>query len=251
MDNQNSSQESANEKKKRSNHHGSSNYLVEDPGRLAAEFPQADPEMLHFIWTDCDKDCVRARRAIRDQLLGMPAEGPTEAITKTAASNGSGYGFSLTERIGDMFADTNNVNATVCLAHCVSQCLAMGKGIAVLFKQRFGRVSELKAQKANIGECAILTRTSPAATARSSNNNTSSFVYYMITKRRYFHKPTYDSLRQSLLYMRDHMVAHNQTKLAMPRIGCGLDGLEWNRVKSMIVESFQDTNVSILVYRLE
>lgn len=36
-------------------------------------------------------------------------------------------------------------------------------------------------------------------------------------------------------------------KLAMPRIGCGLDKLEWSKVKAIIEEVFADTDVEILV----
>uniref|UniRef100_A0A3B3W0V5 Macro domain-containing protein n=1 Tax=Poecilia latipinna TaxID=48699 RepID=A0A3B3W0V5_9TELE len=43
---------------------------------------------------------------------------------------------------GDLFSAPNQES----LAHCVSEDLRMGKGIAVLFKKNFGRVTELKEQ---------------------------------------------------------------------------------------------------------
>lgn len=46
------------------------------------------------------------------------------------------------EKIGNLFSVSDNVS----LAHCVSVDLCMGKGIAVEFKKRFGRVDELKKQ---------------------------------------------------------------------------------------------------------
>lgn len=48
----------------------------------------------------------------------------------------------LKEIKGDLFS----CPASTSLAHCVSEDLRMGKGIATLFKTKFGRVSELKAQ---------------------------------------------------------------------------------------------------------
>lgn len=36
-------------------------------------------------------------------------------------------------------------------------------------------------------------------------------------------------------------------KLAMPRIGCGLDRLEWAKVKKIIKATFANTDVEILV----
>ena len=43
---------------------------------------------------------------------------------------------------GDLFS----CPSTSSLAHCVSEDMAMGKGVAVLFKKEFGGVGELKAQ---------------------------------------------------------------------------------------------------------
>ena len=36
----------------------------------------------------------------------------------------------------------------------------------------------------------------------------------------------------------------------MPRIGCGLDKLNWKNVKNMIKEIFKDTDIAIEVYYL-
>ena len=49
---------------------------------------------------------------------------------------------SFTEVKGDLFS----CPATASMAHCVSEDLHMGKGIATLFKRQFGRVGELKTQ---------------------------------------------------------------------------------------------------------
>merc|ERR1712241_1412478 len=39
--------------------------------------------------------------------------------------------------------------------------------------------------------------------------------------------------------------------VAMPRIGCGLDLLEWRRVKRLLEEVFEDSDVKIVVYTRE
>lgn len=140
--------------------------------------------------------------------------------------------FSLIHARGDLF-DCAAPDAA--LAHCVSADLHMGRGIAVLFKSRFQGVEDLLEQKQTVGGCAVLER----------NNRP---VYYLVTKARYFHKPTYSSLRSSLLAMRDKMLARGITKVSMPRIGCGLDRLEWERVEDVLSDVFADTSVTIFVY---
>ena len=37
------------------------------------------------------------------------------------------------------------------------------------------------------------------------------------------------------------------TKIAMPRIGCGLDGLNWQDVKKALQDVFDNTDIEILV----
>ena len=34
----------------------------------------------------------------------------------------------------------------------------------------------------------------------------------------------------------------------MPRIGCGLDGLQWNKVRDILLEVFADVPIEIIVY---
>ena len=76
----------------------------------------------------------------------------------------------------------------------------------------------------------------------------SKYVYNLVTKERYYQKPTYAALRNSLVTMRDHAVAHNVKEIAMPKIGCGLDKLEWSQVSVVLKEVFVDTHIVIMVY---
>jgi hypothetical protein len=57
----------------------------------------------------------------------------------------------LTEQKGDLFSCSD----TDSLCHCVSRDLAMGKGIAVEFKKRFGNVEKLVAQNKQVRELIV------------------------------------------------------------------------------------------------
>ena len=47
------------------------------------------------------------------------------------------------------------------------------------------------------------------------------------------------------------MASDGQTKVAMPLIGCGLDRLEWDKVKTIIAQTFNDTDIEVLVCKLK
>lgn len=77
------------------------------------------------------------------------------------------------------------------------------------------------------------------------------FIYYLVTKPSTAAgiKPTYKTLEASLADMRNHMVSNNVTELAIPQIGCGLDGLQWDQVDERIRNVFNDTDIEITVYK--
>ena len=81
--------------------------------------------------------------------------------------------------------------------------------------------------------------------------NKNIYPLIQVTKPKYFHKPTYGTLQDSLTAMKQHCEEHGVKKLAMPRIGCGLDKLEWTKVREMVKETFEKTNVEVTVYALQ
>jgi O-acetyl-ADP-ribose deacetylase (regulator of RNase III) len=76
------------------------------------------------------------------------------------------------------------------------------------------------------------------------------YVFYLVTKERYFHKPTMSSLESSLRAMRDLCKQNEVHHLAMPRIGCGLDKLDWNQVSRLIQRIFEEDDIEITIYTI-
>lgn len=50
--------------------------------------------------------------------------------------------------------------------------------------------------------------------------------------------------------MKRHALQHNVAAIAMPRIGCGLDGLVWDRVREILTDVYKDTDIKISVYSI-
>lgn len=124
------------------------------------------------------------------------------------------------------------------LAHCISGDYALGAGIAKEFDKKYNMRFKLnrdypipKDKKfANVGKALLIDK-----------------VFNIVTKQRYFHKPTYKSLFHAVNNMKEQCEKLHIDKLVMPRIGCGLDRLEWQHVKTIIEGIFYNTDIEILV----
>lgn len=119
------------------------------------------------------------------------------------------------------------------LAHCVAADLCMYRGIAAEFLSRFGGRHLLLSQNRRVGEVAVLVK-----------NDTP--IFYMITKEKSYGKPTMASLRQSLMFLKSDCTDRGVTKLAIPKIGCGLDRLHWQEVHISISRHH---NPSVMIFR--
>lgn len=140
------------------------------------------------------------------------------------------------EKICDLFTVPENYY----LAHCISADFVMGAGIAVEFNKRFNMKNLLKNSYPDFvgtwdndtkgGTCIMAGR-----------------VFNLVTKRDVWRKPTYEDMRMALNAMKSLAMRHNVTHIAMPLIGCGIDGLQWEKVSTIVKDVFGDTDIEILV----
>ena len=123
------------------------------------------------------------------------------------------------------------------LAHCISSDFALGAGIAKTFdsvyNMRFKLFNGYPDYKYHGGDALLIGN-----------------VFNLVTKERYWHKPTYETVKHALETMRGQMDFKSITKLAIPKIGCGLDRLSWDKVYEIICEVFEDVDVDIVVCML-
>jgi hypothetical protein len=75
-------------------------------------------------------------------------------------------------------------------------------------------------------------------------------IFYLVSKPRFYHKPTYKSLEDCLKNLRSLCEKFKINELAMPIIGCGLDQLEWNFVRRIIDDVFYNSGVKLTIYYL-
>ena len=140
------------------------------------------------------------------------------------------------EEVRDLFT----VPEEYYLVHCISADFGMGKGIVIEFNKRFNMKRRLQSKYPDYvnewhknkyaGRCIF-----------------EGGVLNLVTKERYFQKPTYESMWEALWDMKAECKLNNIEKIAMPTIGRGLDRLQWDKVSEIIKNVFKDTDIEILV----
>jgi O-acetyl-ADP-ribose deacetylase (regulator of RNase III) len=125
----------------------------------------------------------------------------------------------------------------VSLAHCISRDCRLGAGIAKVIRDKFGGIGYLHMQAARkpVGSVIFL----------PDGNR---FIFHLVNKAKYWQKPTLYEFRRALEDLRRECQRLKVRRLAMPRIGCGLDRHNWDQdIRPMIMDVFKDTDIEILV----
>lgn len=142
----------------------------------------------------------------------------------------------LNEKKGNLF----DLDEKYTLAHCISLDCEMGKGIAVKFDKKFRGMKAFL--KNRIETCDI---DFPVTIPCFSNRKLR--VFNLITKKNYWGKPTYITITKCIEQMAEICERHQIKYLAMPKIGCGLDRLQWGKVREIIEDTFKDIDIEIEV----
>ena len=133
--------------------------------------------------------------------------------------------------------DQTIFQANTAIAHCISADAKMSKAFAETTCRRVHGLQEYcRKTKPILGS--IISYWDP-----ESNN----FIYNLVTKSKFFGKPTLDNLRMSLDDMRGHALLNNITKKSMPKIGCGLDKLQRTDVFKIIQDTFTYSGIHIQI----
>ena len=151
------------------------------------------------------------------------------------------------EETRDLFTVNEEVVKPYCLAHCISADFAMAGGIAVSFNVFFNMKNKLINKYKSLTNQFTVCGPMILPELCYSLQYHSFYIYNLVTKCYVADKPTYEDLKTTLMNMKTHMVSFGKTKLAIPKIGCGIDGLDWKIVSQMIQEVFKDTEIEILV----
>jgi O-acetyl-ADP-ribose deacetylase (regulator of RNase III) len=140
---------------------------------------------------------------------------------------------------GDIFLE--NVEAIVNPVNCVG---VMGKGLALQFKQKypdnFKNYREACLQKVvKLGQ--IHTYINPQTTSNPR------YIFNFPTKYHWKNKSQSDDIRIGLIQLAYLIRIFQIKSIAIPPLGCGLGGLKWEDVKSLIEQHLESSSAKIIV----
>lgn len=142
------------------------------------------------------------------------------------------------EFVGDLFS----AQADSYLAHCISADYALGAGIAKEFDRLYDMRRKLNDRFPHVAgnPSFFVGRALPVEN-----------VFNCVTKEHYYDKPTYADFTAAIKNMAILCNYFHVRKLAIPRLGAGLDRLDWIVVKEIIFDSFKDLDIEITCYKLK
>jgi len=130
------------------------------------------------------------------------------------------------------------------LVNTVNTVGVMGKGIALQFKERYPDnyvqyVAACKRGEVNIGKMFI--------TATNSMVNPKWIINFP-TKQHWMHKSSYEFINAGLDDLVIQLKERNIKSLAIPPLGAGQGGLDWQKVKAILIEKLSGLDIEIVIY---
>ncbi len=133
---------------------------------------------------------------------------------------------------------------TEALVNTVNTVGVMGKGIALQFKERFPSnnkkyVEACKTGALDIGKLLIVDETTLEGRK---------IIINFPTKRDWKHRSAYAYIESGLEALVTELKKSHIKSLAIPPLGCGNGGLDWAKVKPMMVQYLNDLPIDIQIY---
>ena len=138
-----------------------------------------------------------------------------------------------------VYGDENSIlKQPISIGHCISADARMSKGFAQFLSERVPRL-----RRTFRGAHLLKDQVFPFWDSSSRR-----YIYNLVTKENYWDKPDLQTLAITLKNMQTHAKMHGVSTIAIPRIGCGLDHMNWQDVVKLLRNIFASSDIQIVVY---
>ena len=77
------------------------------------------------------------------------------------------------------------------------------------------------------------------------------YIYKLVTKESFYEKPNLSTLSKTLEALKTHASMNGVSTFAIPKLGCGLDQMNWQEVVKLLRDIFAYADVQLVVYTFE
>ena len=127
------------------------------------------------------------------------------------------------------------------IGHCISADAQMSKGFAQFLSERIPRLRRV-CRRANLMKDQVFP---------FWDSSSRQYIYNLVTTKKFSDKPTLSTLAQTLQNMQAHATVHRVSTVAIPKIGCGLDQMNWQDVVKLLRNIFAYSDIQIVVYSVD
>jgi len=134
------------------------------------------------------------------------------------------------------------------IVNTVNTVGVMGKGIELQFKKAFpsnyrAYVAACKKNEIAIGKLFVY---------KDSNIFSGEKIIINFPTKTDWRKPSeYEYIEKGLLHLIEIIKQYNITSIAIPPLGAGNGGLEWERIKKLLTDTLQEVNAEIFIFNLQ
>lgn len=143
-------------------------------------------------------------------------------------------------------ADAQTLTNTV---NCVG---VMGKGMALEFKKRFPDMYRDYVERCGRDEVRpgepYLYRPPPAQLGLLDDAPRHPWILNFPTKRHWRSRSKISDIKAGLGYLTEHYQRWGIESLAVPPLGCGNGGLDWDEVRPILIDAFESFTVPVTLY---
>ena len=124
-------------------------------------------------------------------------------------------------------------------AHCISADLAMAKGLARQVKSWYPAAPSAIRLRYPPDIGSVLIYFDPISER---------YIFSLVTKFRYYHKLTYESVLESLYELREIVIDAGISHLSLPKLASGYDKLDFNIIFKLICQVFDPLPITIYIH---
>ena len=127
-------------------------------------------------------------------------------------------------------------------AHCISADLAMAKGLARQVKSWYPAAPSAIRLRYPPDIGSVLIYFDPISER---------YIFSLVTKFRYYHKPTYESVLASLYELKEIVIDAGISHLSLPKLASGYDKLDFNIIFELICQVFDPLPITIYAEKID